>query len=365
MPSRRAAAVSAATHPGYTVQEVDNLPYKEQMALAPQMGRYFGSYTTKLPKAPPPPPPAGPSHEELEQQAREFAPAEVAAKAAARNSGVRVEPFVTPGAQPSSTQEYYDLALQSLHVIPRNIRQTLQQERVQVRYDPHSRQTSVDVTRGSVNGDPGSYYERKVRGRPVQALHARAQQRPRYGVLVQRAAIPAHAQSLAAVPGGKGVRKQQLAEMGDADAHEPSISAIKAGGQAYVDELEAQLADAQHTAATAKKVIETLHNPGAQLIPAGYATSDAETPSFARRRAVVWNSPTARSPYPVRFHGVVPPPHPAVLQGVPYQAAVPGNPYNTIYGNFVNYGPMKRWAAEVCMRSVYEKAFYSRGHVLW
>ena len=218
----RAAAVSAATHPGYTVQEVDNLPYKEQMALAPQMGRYFGSYTTTLPRAPPPPPPAGPSHEELEQQAREFAPAEVAAKAAARNSGVRVEPFETPGAQPSSTQEYYDLALQSLHAIPRHIQQTLQQERVQVRYDPHRQQTSVDVTRGSVKGNPGSYYERKVRGRSVQTLHARAQ-RPRYGVLVQRAAIPA--------PGGKGVRKQQLAEMGDADAQEPSISAIKAGGQ--------------------------------------------------------------------------------------------------------------------------------------
>jgi len=48
----------------------------------------------------------------------------------------------------------------------------------------------------------------------------------------------------------------------------------------------------------------------------------------------------------VRFEGVVPPKHPTVLQGIPYQAVVPGNPYNTIYGQFVNYGPMKRWAAE-------------------
>jgi hypothetical protein len=278
----QAAAVSAATHPGYTVQEVDNLPYKEQMALAPQMGRYFGSYTTKLPKAPPPPPPAGPTHEELERQAREFVPAEVAAKAAARNLGVRVEPFETPGAQPSSTEEYYDLALQSLHAIPRHIQQTLQQEqqRVQVRYDPHSRHTSVDVTRGSVMGDPGSFYERKVRGLPIQSLHAKPpppqqQQRPRYGVLVQRAAIPAHAQSLASAAGGTGVRKQQLAEVGG-DASMPTISEIKEGGQAYVDELEAQLAAAQHTAVTAKKVIETLHNPDAQLIPAGFASSDEE-----------------------------------------------------------------------------------------
>ena len=62
----RAAAVSAAAHPGYTVQEVDNLPYSEQMALAPQMGKYFGDYTTKAPKASPAAlPPAGPSHEEL------------------------------------------------------------------------------------------------------------------------------------------------------------------------------------------------------------------------------------------------------------------------------------------------------------
>ena len=43
-----------------------------------------------------------------------------------------------------------------------------------------------------------------------------------------------------------------------------------------MDELEAQLAAAQHTAVTAKKVIETLHNPDAQLIPAGFASSDEE-----------------------------------------------------------------------------------------
>jgi len=49
-------------------------------------------------------------------------PAEIAAKAAARNLGVRVEPFETDE-QPSSTQEYYDLALKSLHAIPRHMQQ--------------------------------------------------------------------------------------------------------------------------------------------------------------------------------------------------------------------------------------------------
>ena len=53
---RRAAAVSAATHPGYAVEEVDNLPHAEQMTLAPQMGQYFGAYTSKLPAAARPPP---------------------------------------------------------------------------------------------------------------------------------------------------------------------------------------------------------------------------------------------------------------------------------------------------------------------
>jgi len=65
-----------------------------------------------------------------------------------------------------------------------------------------------------------------------------------------------------------------------------------------VDQLEAQLADAQSTAAKAKTVIDTLHNPDAHIIPAGYASSDAETPSFAKRRAVVWNSPIAHEPFP-------------------------------------------------------------------
>jgi hypothetical protein len=329
----RAAAASAATHPGYTVEEVDNLPYKTQMALAPQMGKYFGDYTTKAPKAAPAPP-AGPTQEQLEQQAREFVPAEIAAKAAARNLGVRVEPFTTED-QPSSTEEYYDLALKSLGAIPRHMEQTLQQEHVQVRYEPRGRRTSVNVMRGSVRGNPGSFYEREVRGRPTQQLH--------YGVMVKRAVTPAHTQSLASAR-ATTVRKQQLAELGGDSGS--VISAIKAGGQAYVDKLEAELSEAQTTAATAKKVIETLHDPGAQLIPAGYASSDEEAPSFARRRAVVWNSPTAPDHFPVHFRGVVPPPHPAVLQGVPYHPLVPGNPYNTIYGQFVNYGPMKRWAAE-------------------
>lgn len=29
-----------------------------------------------------------------------------------------------------------------------------------------------------------------------------------------------------------------------------------------------------------------------------------------------------------------------------FRVAPPGYPYNTIYGQFVNYGPMQRWAAE-------------------
>jgi hypothetical protein len=235
----RAAAVSAASHPGYSVEEVDNLPYKEQMALAPQMGRYFGSYTTKSEKPPPPPPPAGPSREQLEQQAREFVPAEVAAKAAARNLGVRVQPFVTRE-QPSSTEEYYDLALQSLHAIPRHMEQAMQ--RVKVSFKPHGRRT-VEISHGSVTGDPPRYYERLVRGRPLQTLR-RNYSRPqrsgappqRYGVMVQRPQVmPA--------PAAGGARKQQLAELGGGGGS--MISAIKRGGQAYVDELEAQLTDAQ------------------------------------------------------------------------------------------------------------------------
>jgi len=72
-----------------------------------------------------------------------------------------------------------------------------------------------------------------------------------------------------------------------------------------VDQLEAQLADAQSTAAKAKTVIDTLHNPGAQIIPAGYATSAAQTPSFAKRRAVVWNSPIAHEPFPGKISDIV------------------------------------------------------------
>ena len=241
------------------MQEVDNLPYGEQMALAPQMGRYFGSYTTKLPPAPPPPPPAGPSQEELAQQAREFVPGEVAAKAAARNLGVRVEPFVTRE-QPSNTEEYYDLALKSLHAIPRRMEQAM--ARVKVQFKPHGRRT-VDVSHGSVREDPPRYYERKVRGRPVQ--WRRPPQPQRYGVMVQRRPYaPAPAGQLAAH--AHGARQQQLAELGAGGGS--VISAIKRGGQAYVDQLEAQLADAQSTAATAKKVIETLHKPGAQVLTA-------------------------------------------------------------------------------------------------
>ena len=30
---------------------------------------------------------------------------------------------------------------------------------------------------------------------------------------------------------------------------------------------------------------------------------------------------------------------------MPYAGVARGNPYNTIYGQFVNYGPMQRWAA--------------------
>ena len=339
------------------MEEVDNLPYKEQMALSPQMGQYFGSYTTKLPKAPPQGP--KPSHKQLENMAREYAPAEVAAKAAARNLGIRVEPFRV-NAQPSSTQEYYDLALESLHAIPRHMQQTLRYENTHIRYEPRGRRITVNTN--SVEGDPGSYYERKVRGRSTQSLH----QRP-LGVFVERKAATQNAQSqaLSDAPAAEDARKQQLAQVGSpcitittGDCNGASvgvggasiISAIKEGGQAYVDKLEAELADAQSTAATAKKVIDTLHDPGAQLIPAGFANSDEEAPQFARRPAVIWNSPTAiRPPYPERFEGVVPPPHPAVLQGVPYPVVVPGNPYSTIYGQFVNYGPMKRWAG-VCVR---------------
>ena len=113
------------------MQEVDNLPYKELMSFAPQMGKFVGDYTTKAPKAAPQAaaPPPGPSQEEL---AREFMPAEIAAKAAARNQGVRVVPFQT-NKQPSSTQQYHHLALKSLRAIPRHMEETLKQERVQIR----------------------------------------------------------------------------------------------------------------------------------------------------------------------------------------------------------------------------------------
>jgi hypothetical protein len=180
----RAAAVSAATHPGYTVQEVDNLPYATQIALAPQMGRYFGAYTTSLPKRKPPQP-AGPTLAQLQQQAREFAPAEVAAKAAARNLGVRVEPFRAER-EPSSAEEYYDLALKSLHAIPRRVQHALQRERVRITYTPRSKHTRIDLLRSTQAGNPATMHEH--RAAQQRQLHATLQ-RPRLGVYTSQQAM--------------------------------------------------------------------------------------------------------------------------------------------------------------------------------
>ena len=258
---RRAAAVSAATHPGYTVEEVDNLPHAEQMTLAPQMGQYFGAYTSKLPAAARPPPllPARPTSAELEQQAREFVPAEVAAKAAARNLGVRVAPFRAPL---SSTEEYYDWALQSLHAIPRGMGGTLQSsaQRVQVRYHPRGPGPNVRVvpapqaSRDYESSAEGGSYGPGARGQRLQRpMRAHASRVPTRGRTKKLGVVPARQQQLlASRAGGASV-----------------LSAIKAGGQAYVDKLEAQLAEASATEAKAKKVMKVLHNPGAQLIPAG------------------------------------------------------------------------------------------------
>ena len=257
---RRAAAVSAATHPGYTVEEVDNLPHAEQMTLAPQMGQYLGAYTSKLPAARPPRLlPARPTSAELEQQAREFVPAEVAAQAAARNLGVRVAPFRAPL---SSTEEYYDWALQSLHAIPRGMGGTLQSsaQRVQVRYHPRGPGPNVRVvpapqaSRDYESSAEGGSYGPGARGQRLQRpMRAHASRVPTRGRTKKLAVVPARQQQLlASRAGGASV-----------------LSAIKAGGQAYVDKLEAQLAEASATEAKAKMVMKVLHNPGAQLIPAG------------------------------------------------------------------------------------------------
>ena len=84
-------------------------------------------------------------------------------------------------------------------------------------------------------------------------MRAHASRVPTRGRTKKLAVVPARQQQLlASRAGGASV-----------------LSAIKAGGQAYVDKLEAQLAEASATEAKAKKVMKVLHNPGAQLIPAG------------------------------------------------------------------------------------------------
>jgi len=83
---------------------------------------------------------------------------------------------------------------------------------------------------GSVQGDPGSYYERQVRGRQMQRLRA-LPERP-LGIMVRRAALQAQTQSLAAEPATMNVRKQQLADLGSGSGS--VISAIKAGGQVHM-----------------------------------------------------------------------------------------------------------------------------------
>uniref|UniRef100_A0A7S0EIV5 Uncharacterized protein n=1 Tax=Hanusia phi TaxID=3032 RepID=A0A7S0EIV5_9CRYP len=113
-----AAALSATSHPGYTIEETDRLPASEQSLIAPYVTSLWGSYVR---------PQAAPRHVRIHRRqqrssspsamARDWLPAQIVSQAAADNRAISIVPSgYAPSRAPDSV--YYDYAQQQLHDIP-------------------------------------------------------------------------------------------------------------------------------------------------------------------------------------------------------------------------------------------------------
>lgn len=119
---------------------------------------------------------------------------------------------------------------------------------------------------------------------------------------------------------------------------------FRSGGQQVIDHLEKELGEAEDNADAAKEVVESVnegHHPA--YFPAGLADDDESALEMASKRSIMYAHPDEGGA-PLVYEGV----HPAgatTVVGTPYSATSP-NPYNTIYGQFVNYPHIRHWAAE-------------------